>query len=207
MACFRQSLRARAPLASLNRHVIRLFTAVVLALAGTTALGADFYAAPGGSASGTCVDTANACTIQRAIDVAAPYDTVRVAAGDYAFTSNRIRIEKEGLRLIGDNSPFAAAYATPPGPGQVAHGTLGNKAANASVLKAATAVASPCPNATTGMVWVRIPASARMNLYIEVNASTPIRLVGSCPFQTLTRAKEGIVASGTLMDSLPPTIT
>lgn len=80
---------------------------VVLFLIGlaSPAMADDWYAAPGGSGS-DCTQAAP-CTIQGAIDKAAAYDTVHVAAGDYSFTSNRIRIEKEGLRLIGANSPFA----------------------------------------------------------------------------------------------------
>ncbi|WP_347252779.1 MBG domain-containing protein, partial [Dokdonella sp.] len=150
----------------------------VLACAGS-ALAADWYAAPTGG--GSLCSQASPCTIQGAIDVAAPYDTVHVAPGDYTFTSNRILIQTEGLRLIGDNSPFAQPYATPPGPGQVAHGTLNNKAANASVLKAASAnVAS----GTSGMIWVRNVQNVRIeNLYIEMAQA---------------RAKEGIVATGTV---------
>ncbi|MBC6943585.1 MAG: hypothetical protein DWB45_12805, partial [Xanthomonadales bacterium] len=159
------------------RHALRaLCGAAALSCAGL-ALAADWYAAPTGG--GSLCSQASPCTIQGAIDVAAPYDTVHVAQGDYAFSSNRIVIQTEGLRLIGDNSPFAQPYATPPGPGQVAHGTLDNKAANASVLKAASAnVAS----GTSGMIWVRDVANVRIeNLYIEMAQA---------------RAKEGIVATG-----------
>jgi len=160
-------------------RVLRLaMGGAVLACAGS-ALAADWYAAPTGG--GSLCSQASPCTIQGAIDVAAPYDTVHVAPGDYTFTSNRILIQTEGLRLIGDNSPFAQPYATPPGPGQVAHGTLNNKAANASVLKAASAnVAS----GTSGMIWVRNVQNVRIeNLYIEMAQA---------------RAKEGIVATGTV---------
>ena len=163
----------------------RAAAGVLALLLAVPALAADWYAAPGGS--GSLCSQASPCTIQGAIDAAAPYDTVHVAAGDYAFTSNRIVIETEGLRLVGDNSPFAKPYATPPGPGQIAHGTADNKAANASVLKAASAAAAG--GGTSAMVWVRNVPNVRIEkLYIEVNSSAPF--LGS------PRAKEGIAATG-----------
>lgn len=157
----------------------------------------DWYAAPTGVDTNDCASPATPCTIQGAINAASANHTVHVAAGNYPFTNNRIRIEKEGLRLIGDNSPFAAPYATPPGPGQVAHGTIGNQAANASVLKAASDYVPGCQATnTSGMIWVRNVKNVRVeNLYIEVNATTKYDVFG-CGLTAITRAKEGIVATG-----------
>lgn len=153
-----------------------LLVACLMLLAGP-ALAADWYASPNGAGTQDCTSAANACAgIQAAIDKAAAYDTVHVGAGDYAFTSNRIRIEKEGLRLVGENSPFAVDPATQPG-------TPDNKAADASVLKAPSAAAAAVGGITVnGMIWVRNVQNVRIeNLYIEANAS---------------RSKEAIVAMG-----------
>jgi len=160
-----------------------LVLGLLLPAGAASAAGAHWYAAPAtavppGVDGNDCASPATPCTIQGAINAAATYDTVHVAAGDHAFAGNRIVIDKEGLTLVGDHSPFAAPYGN--GPGEIAPGTPGNKAANASVLKAATAAAPG--GSASGMVWVRDARNVRIeNLYIEVNGS---------------RAKEAIVASG-----------
>ena len=146
-----------------------------LALAGPV-MAADWYVSPSGLDTNACTSTAAPCkTIQAAIDKAAAYDTVHVGAGSYSFEAQRIRIEKEGLRLIGDNSPFGVDPIAHPGPN--------SKAANASVLAAPTQSAAEQGGITVNaMIWVRNVRNVRIeNLYIE--------LAGS-------RSKEAIVATG-----------
>ena len=106
-SCVPQSSRSPDSGQTLVRR-LALLGAWLIALVGMAgpAAATDWYAAPGGSASGTCVNAANACTIQRAIDVASANDTVHVAPGNYTFTNNRIVIAKAGLKLVGANSPF-----------------------------------------------------------------------------------------------------
>ncbi len=131
-----------------------LLVAVLGSLAASPVLAADWYASPGGSDSSSCASAATSCkTIQAAIDKAGENDTVHVAAGNYTFTSNRVHIDKAGLTLVGDHSPFDAASV----PG------ANIKAADASVLKAATSNATP-----NAMIWVDDVANVTIrNLYIE----------------------------------------
>src|SRR5690625_3231177 len=172
-----------------RRRALQL-AALLLITAGSGAMTAEWYAAPNGSGS-DCTE-ASPCTIQGAIDKAGEYDTVHVASGDYSFTSNRIVIDKAGLKLIGEASPFDKEYATPPGPGQVAHGTMGNVASNAVALKGASSTASG--DDTSGMIWVKnVPDVEIRNLYVEVNGANSFDLGCLCLVQ---RAKEGIVATG-----------
>ena len=165
----------------------------LLAMLAGPAMAADWYASPSGAGTQDCMSAANACKgIQAAINKAGTYDTVHVAQGNYAFTNDRVVINTEGLKLIGDSSPFAAPYGS--GAGQVAPGTLGNKAANASVLKAASAAAAS--GGASGMIWVRNVKNVRIeNLYVEVDSSGSFDF--SC-FCTIVKAKEAIVASGTV---------
>src|SRR5690625_4527554 len=157
-----------------TRRALQL-AALLLMTAGSGAMAAEWYAAPNGSGS-DCTQ-ASPCTIQGAIDKADEYDTVHVASGDYSFTSNRIVIDKAGLKLIGETSPFDKPYAENPGPGEIAYGTMDNVAPDAVRLKAATQNKS----GTSGMIWVKnVPDVEIRNLYVEV--------VG--------RTKEGIVATG-----------
>ena len=160
-------------------HVRFVLAAMLLAACGcSAAVAGDLFVSPSGNDTNDCASAASACkSIQAAINKAVAYDTVHVAAGEYPFTSNRIRIEKEGLRLVGDNSPFAAPYGN--GPGEVPPGTVGNKAANAAVLKAATSEVSG--GGTSGMIWVRNVKNVRIeNLYIEVDSSALCRLFVFC---------------------------
>jgi hypothetical protein len=141
------------------------------AVAPAMANGVDWYASPSGNDGNTCASAASPCTIQGAINAAGTYDTVHVAQGNYTFTSNRIVIDKEGLQLIGDNSPFGSDPAANPGPN--------SQAANASVLKAPSK--SVASGTTSGMIWVRNVKNVRVeNLYIEIGS----------------RNKEAIVATG-----------
>src|SRR5690625_5059117 len=165
-----------------TRRALQL-AALLLMTAGSGAMAAEWYAAPNGSGS-DCTQ-ASPCTIQGAIDKADEYDTVHVASGDYSFTSNRIVIDKAGLKLIGENSPFDPA------------GEIGApvKAADASVLKGATN-ASSSGNARA-MIWVRnVPDVVIQNLYIEVDGSCEGGAL-ACFFGGGTpRTFEGIVAVG-----------
>ena len=164
----------------------------VLLLAAPAVHAADWYASPSGAGTQDCMSAANACAgIQAAIDKADEYDTVHVLAGNYATTSQRIRIEKEGLQLIGAHSPFAKPYATPPGAGEVAHGSADNKAANASVLQAAGGAPSSVGGIKVdGMIWVRNVKSVRIeNLYFELKTSGGFFGFGGY-------GKEAIVATG-----------
>ncbi len=159
-----------------------LLIACTILLAGP-AFAADWYASPSGAGTKDCMSAANACVgIQAAIDKAAADDTVHVGAGNYAFASDRIRIEKEGLQLIGDNTPFAKPYGS--AAGEIVPGTPDNKASTASVLTAPTKPAAALGGITVnGMIWVRNVKNVRIeNLYVEINASS----------------KEAIVAMGTI---------
>lgn len=168
---------------------LALLGAWLIALVGLAgpAMAAEWYVATTGNDSNDCESTGSACrTIQAAIDKAGVNDTVYVAGGNYAFTSNRIKIEgpgKNGLRLIGQTSPFALPYAEATVPGvSVAYGTSNNKAANAVVLQQASA--NPVSGNAKGMIWVRNAQDVHIeNLYIEVHTS---------------RAKEGVLATGTV---------
>src|SRR5690625_724256 len=166
-----------------TRRALQL-AALLLITAGSGAMAAEWYAAPNGSGS-DCTQ-ASPCTIQGAIDRAGEYDTVHVASGDYSFTSNRIVIDKAGLKLIGETSPFDKPYAENPGPGEIAYGTMDNVAADAVALKGASRAVSG--GGTSGMIWVKnVPDVEVRNLYIEVNGSG----LGSS-----VRTKEGVVATG-----------
>lgn len=106
-----QPARTSAGFTRLRAHAARLLAAAVFGIAGHSAMATDWYAAPGGSASGTCVDTANACTIQRAINVASAGDTVYLTPGNYPFrtdsghTGSGVLIEKS-IRLVGQGDAF-----------------------------------------------------------------------------------------------------
>src|SRR5690606_21177612 len=99
---------------------------------------------------------------------------------------------KNGLKLVGQTSPFRLPYDEDPEPGiSVAPGTPDNRADDAAVLKAATSAASSGAN---GMIWVRGARDVRIeNLYIEVDASGPFDLGCFCYRQ---RSKEGVIATG-----------
>ncbi|TCS98193.1 MBG domain-containing protein [Pseudofulvimonas gallinarii] len=173
---------------------LRWLLPALMALVGSGhALAANWYVATNGNNSNSCESPEAPCqTIQAAIDKAGVNDTVYVAGGNYAFTSNRIKIEgpgKNGLRLIGQTSPFALPYAENPVQGvSVAYGTANNKASNAVVLQAASAnVAS---GNASGMIWVRGAQDVRIeNLYIEVAPCGGL-------FCLSARAKEGVIATG-----------
>ncbi|MBS0557750.1 MAG: Ig-like domain repeat protein [Proteobacteria bacterium] len=121
--------------------------------AAVPAFAADWYAAPGGNNANSCQSTAAPCkTIQAAINKAGANDTVHVGQGSYPWAGT-IKITTNGLKLIGDNSPFAAAST----PGNVA------PAANASELSAAS-------SSGTGMIWIAGAQDVDIeNLLLQVN--------------------------------------
>ncbi len=132
----------------------------------------DWYVAPSGNNGASCASAATPCqTIQAAIDKAAANDTVRVAPGNYPFVAPGIEINKTGLSLIGDNSPFAVDPHSAPG-------TLDNLSANASVLQQAGGGSS----SSQRMIWVNSVRDVTIrNLYLQTR---------------LDRTKEAIVAIG-----------
>ncbi|MBK8123034.1 MAG: DUF11 domain-containing protein [Dokdonella sp.] len=133
---------------------------------------ADWYVAPSGNNGASCASAATPCqTIQAAIDKAAANDTVRVAPGNYPFVAPGIEINKTGLSLIGDNSPFAVDPHSAPG-------TLDNLSANASVLQQAPGGSA----SSQRMIWVNSVRDVTIrNLYLQTR---------------LDRTKEAIVAIG-----------
>lgn len=114
---------------------------------------ADWYTSPSGSDASACASAATPCkTIQAAINKAAANDTVHVGQGSYPWAGT-IKIATNGLKLIGDNSPFASSST----PGNVA------PAANASQLAAAT-------SGGTGMIWIAGAQDVDVeNLLLQVN--------------------------------------
>ena len=141
----------------------------LLLLSGLTtpAVAADWYAAPAGG--GNVCSQASPCTIQGAINNAGTNDTVHVAAGSYAWVAT-LQISgagKNGLRLVGENSPFAAAST----PANVL------PASDASELQAATAT-----GLRTGMIWIAGAQDVTIeNLLLQVDHG---------------RSNEGIVTTG-----------
>jgi len=192
----RTTIAAHAQSAPARQRRIAGGLLCLLAMLAGPAMAADWYASPNGSGTKDCTSAANACAgIQTAIDAASAYDTVHVAEGNYSFTSNRIVIAKEGLTLIGDHNPFALPYSEDPVTGvSVAYGTAGNKAGNASTLQAASVAAAS--GGASGMIWVRNVKNVRIeNLYVEVDSGGSFSFGCFC---TISRAKEGIVASGSV---------
>ena len=114
---------------------------------------ADWYTSPSGSDASACASAATPCkTIQAAINKAAANDTVHVGQGSYPWAGT-IKIATNGLKLIGDNSPFASSST----PGNV------SPAANASQLAAAT-------SGGTGMIWIAGAQDVDVeNLLLQVN--------------------------------------
>jgi uncharacterized repeat protein (TIGR01451 family) len=159
---------------AIRRYGIAMFAALMLLACGP-ALAADFYVSPSGDDSNICTSSVTPCkTIQGAIDQASVDDTVHVGPGNYPFSNKRIVIDKPGLKLVGDNSPFDAS-STPGAP---------VKAGAASVLQAASAGVSG--GGTNGMIWVKnVPNVEVRNLYIELSG-----------FFIWTNAKEAVVATG-----------
>lgn len=148
---------------------LRLLAWLLAVLAGP-AFAADWYVAPGGSDGSSCASAGAPCqTIQAAINKAGANDTVHVGQGAYPFAGT-IQISgtaKNGLTLIGDNSPFAAPPAPPTAPAP---------ASNASELQAAGS------NGHTGMIWVNGAQNVTIeNLLLQVRHG---------------RSNEGIVTTG-----------
>src|SRR5690625_4280948 len=149
-----------------TRRALQL-AALLLMTAGSGAMAAEWYAAPNGSGS-DCTQ-ASPCTIQGAIDKADEYDTVHVASGDYSFTSNRIVIDKAGLKLIGETSPFDKPYAENPGPGEIAYGTMDNVAPEPVRPKPATQTKA----GTSGRTWVTNVPDVEMRSLSAETAGRP----------------------------------
>ncbi len=143
----------------------------LLAMSAGPATAADWYASPSGNDTNACDSAGEPCkTIQAAISKAGANDTVHVGQGAYPFAGTiQIPSTKNGLKLIGDNSPFASSST----PGNV------SPAANASQLSAA----SSCAGLTcTGMIWINGAQDVVIqNLFLRVNHG---------------KSNEGIVATG-----------
>lgn len=168
------SRTAQPAVARHSRHAAWLLLACLSLLAGPV-LAADWYASPSGAGTKDCMSAANACAgIQAAINKASADDTVRVAAGNYPFVAPGIEINKPGLTLVGDNTPFAVDPRANPG-------TLNNLAtATASILQQTTAGTQTAQR----MLWVNNVKNVTIrNLYFQTN---------------LGRTKEAIIATGNI---------
>ncbi|WP_306524271.1 MBG domain-containing protein [Dokdonella sp.] len=142
----------------------------LLAILAMPVLAADWYTSPGGNDGSSCASAGTPCqTIQAAINKAGANDTVHVGQGQYPFVAT-IQIAgtaKNGLKLIGDNSPFDAPIAPPTAPAP---------ASNASELQAAGT------SGHTGMIWVNGAQDVTIeNLLLQVRHG---------------RSNEGIVTTG-----------
>ncbi len=92
MKCFTRWSSPLAPFALGLIFILTMFALLgVAAEPSAQATGAVRYVAPGGKDSGNlCTASASPCaTVQRAVDVAAPGDEIRIAEGTYAGVSAR----------------------------------------------------------------------------------------------------------------------
>jgi hypothetical protein len=92
----------------MGRTLVSVVTTVLLLAVPPAAGAAQRYAAPGGSSSSPCQATAP-CTIERAVNSAAPDDEVIVAPGDYQL--NTVLNPKGALDLHGDPDHAAPRIA------------------------------------------------------------------------------------------------